>query len=89
LACAEAAAPHLSLTNINPANRASSPLAQRQRGITSSVAIVASIDHSPLQINFIFIVLFKSNLDRGRYCGENGGGQGLVEYKQNSGKASS
>jgi hypothetical protein len=39
---------------------------QRESSVAQKAANVDSIDHSPPQINFIFIVLFKSNLDRGR-----------------------
>jgi hypothetical protein len=38
-------------------------LRQREHNIEKIAAIVFSIDHSPLQINPIFIVLFKPFLD--------------------------
>jgi hypothetical protein len=36
---------------------------QREWMVTANAAIVPSIDHSPLRINLIFIVLFKPILD--------------------------
>jgi hypothetical protein len=38
----------------------------RESLVARNRTIDRSIDHSPSQINFIFIVLFKSNLDPGR-----------------------
>jgi hypothetical protein len=53
---------------------------QRESKVAKLAAIVGSIDHSPSQINFIFIVLFKSNLDHGPIVWRiDGGEQGLVE----------
>ena len=42
---------------------------QHERMVACYRAIGPSIDHSPWQINFIFIALFKSNLDHGPYGG--------------------
>jgi len=38
---------------------------RRERRVTRNPQIVGSIDHSPLQINHLFIVLFKRILDPG------------------------